>query len=49
LFVLALVCSLLAGYGMAGSRQRSWLHIMAFVAIAVITVFVVFELEYPRR
>jgi hypothetical protein len=49
LFVLALVCSLLAGYGMAGSRQRSWLHIMAFVAIAVITVFVILELEYPRK
>ena len=48
LLVLALVCSLLAGYGMAASKQRSWLHIMAFVAIAVITVFVILEIEYPR-
>jgi hypothetical protein len=48
LFVLALVCSLLAGYGMAVSKQRSWLHIMAFTAIAVITVFVILEIEYPR-
>jgi len=48
LFVLALVCSLLAGYGMAVSKRRSWLHIMAFTAIAVITVFVILEIEYPR-
>jgi hypothetical protein len=48
LFVLALVCSLLAGYGMAVSKQRSWLHILAFTAIAVITVSVILEIEYPR-
>lgn len=48
LFLLALVCSLLAGYGMAGTRRRSPLHIMAFSAVAVIAVFVVLEIEYPR-
>lgn len=48
LFLLALVCSLLAGYGMAVSKRRSWLHILAFAAIAVITVFVVLEIEFPR-
>ena len=48
LFLLALVCSVLAGYGMAASQQRSWLHILAFAAIAVITMFVVLEIEYSR-
>ena len=48
LFLLALVCSLLAGYGMAVSKERSWLHIIAFATVAVITVFVVLELEYAR-
>ena len=48
LFVIALVCSMLAGYGMAVSNQRSWLHIMAFTLIAVLTVFVILEIEYPR-
>ena len=48
LFLLALVCSLLAGYGMAVSKQRSWLHILAFTAIAVVTVFVILQLEYAR-
>lgn len=47
LFLLALLCSLLAGYGMAVSK-RSWLHILSFAAIAVITVSVVLEIEYPR-
>jgi uncharacterized membrane protein len=49
LFLLALVCSTLAGYSMATSRHRSWLHILAFVAIAVISVYVVLEIEYPRQ
>jgi hypothetical protein len=48
LFLLALVCSMLAGYGMAVSKRRSWLHIMAFVTIAVISVYVILEIEYPR-
>jgi hypothetical protein len=48
LFLLALVCSLLAGYGMAGDKERSWLHITAFVGITVLTVFVVLSIEYPR-
>jgi amino acid transporter len=48
LFVLALVCSLLAGFGTAGSKQRSWLHVTAFAAITVISVYVILDIEYPR-
>jgi len=48
LFLVALVCSLLAGYGMAVSKRHSWLHIFAFTMIAVFTVFVILEIEYPR-
>jgi hypothetical protein len=48
LFLLALVCSLLAGYGMAANRSRSWVHIVSFVAITVISVYVILEIEYPR-
>ena len=49
LFVLALLCALLAGHGMAGSEHRSWSHITAFAGITVISVYVVLDLEYPRR
>jgi hypothetical protein len=48
LFALGLACSLFAGYGMAASR-RSWLHILGFAAVTVITVFVVLDIEYPRQ
>ena len=48
LFALGLGCSLLAGYGMA-SRPRSWLHILGFTAVTVITVVVILDIEYPRK
>jgi protein-S-isoprenylcysteine O-methyltransferase Ste14 len=48
LFALGLGCSLVAGYGMATSR-RSWLHILGFTAVTVITVFVILDIEYPRQ
>ena len=48
LFLLALVCSVLAGYGMAVSKERTWLPIISFALVAVISVFVILEIEYPR-
>ena len=48
LFVLALLCSVLAGFGMAGCKNRSWLHILSFAAITVISVYVILDIEYPR-
>jgi hypothetical protein len=48
LFGLGLICSLLAGYRMAGGQQRSWLHILAFTVITVIIVYVILDVEYPR-
>jgi hypothetical protein len=48
LFGLGLGCSLFAGYGTATS-PRSWLHILGFTAITVITVVVILDIEYPRQ
>lgn len=48
LFVLGLICSLLAGYRMVSGQQRSWLHILGFTVITVIIVYVVLDIEYPR-
>jgi len=47
-FVLGLGCSLLAGYGMAASKRRSWIHIIGFAAILVISAYVILDIEYPR-
>ena len=46
--VLSLFSALLAGYGMS-CRGRSWLHVITYAAIISITLFVIMDLEYPRR
>lgn len=46
LISLALLSALLAGYGMACSSSR--IHMLVFAAILSITVYVIFDLEYPR-
>jgi hypothetical protein len=44
---LALASSMLAGYGMSSGRSRSWLHILGFTAMMAITLYVIFDLEFP--
>jgi len=48
LLFVALVCSVLAGYGMAANQRPSWLHITSFVVVVVLCVYVTLEIEYPR-
>ena len=48
LVVLALVCALLAGFGMAGGTARNWVHIVAFATVLTLTVYVIVDMEYPR-
>ncbi len=45
---LALVSALLAGLGMAGGRQRSWVHMIGFALIMGLSVYVIVDLEFPR-
>ncbi len=49
LSVLGLVCSLLAGYSIAGSQTRLvGLHLLAFALMMTVTIYVIFDLDYPR-
>ena len=48
LFGLALAASLLAGYGMTGSRVRSWFHMLGFALVVAFAVYVIMDIEYPR-
>jgi hypothetical protein len=48
LFGLALASALLAGYGMAGAKARSWLHMLGFAAAMAVSVYVILDLEFPR-
>jgi hypothetical protein len=40
---------LLAGYAMAGSKAPSWIHMLVFALILAGTVYVILDLEFPRR
>jgi hypothetical protein len=48
LFGLGSLCALLAGFRMSGTKHRSWVHILTFVAITVSVVYVTLDIEYPR-
>ena len=48
LLLLMLACSILAGYGMAHVRSRSWTHTVAFAAILALTIYVTLDYEFPR-
>ena len=48
LFGLALVSSLLVGYGMASSKARNWLHMLGLAFVMAVSVYVILDIEYPR-
>jgi hypothetical protein len=48
LFGLTLVSALLAGYGMAASKKPSWVHMIGFALSLAATVFVIYDIEFPR-
>jgi hypothetical protein len=49
LFGLALFCSVLAGYGLAGSQSWSrYLHMMGFALVITAVIYVVMDYDYPR-
>jgi hypothetical protein len=49
LLILGLVCSLLAGYVLAYTNTRNVrLHVVAFAIVVTLTIYVIFDLDYPR-
>ena len=48
LFGLGLGGSLLAGFGMAATKTRSWVHMVIFAGALAAALFVVTDLEFPR-
>jgi hypothetical protein len=45
---LALGSALLAGYQSAGEKGYDWPHKIGFAAVVAFTVYVIFDIEYPR-
>jgi len=48
MILMALVSSLIAGYGMALKKSRSWIHLIGFTLVLLVTIIVIIDLEYPR-
>src|SRR5262249_24715954 len=48
LMLLALVCAVLAGYGMTGDSRVRRTHTLAFAAVLTFTIYVILDLEFPR-
>src|SRR5947199_2003619 len=48
LFGLSMAASLVAGYGMTGSKLRSWIHMFCFALAMAVAVYVILDIEYPR-
>jgi hypothetical protein len=48
MILLALVCSLIAGYSMSIKKSRSWAHLIGFTLVMLVTIMVIIDLEYPR-
>ncbi len=49
LFLFTLAGALLAGFGMAGNKKRNWTHMLAFAATLSFSIYVILDLEFPRR
>lgn len=49
LFAISLICAFIAGQGLAAAKPRAWTHLVAFALLTCISIFVVLELEYPRK
>jgi hypothetical protein len=49
LMALALTAALLAGHGMSTAKTRSWTHVVGFAAAVAVSLYVIFEIEYPRQ
>ena len=45
---LSMGCSLLAGFGMAASTGRSWIHMVTFAGTLAVALYIVTDMEYPR-
>lgn len=46
---LSLLGALLAGYGMSGNTNRRWLYLLVSAAVMSLTVYLIVDLEFPRR
>jgi ABC-type glycerol-3-phosphate transport system permease component len=49
LIFLSLLTSLLVGYAMGSAKRHNWLHMILFALLISLTLYVIFDFEYPRH
>jgi hypothetical protein len=49
LFGLALIASMIAGYGMGRAESRAWFHVIGFAAVIAMVSYVILDIEHPRQ
>jgi len=47
--VLCAIGSILFGHSIGASQNRNWLHRLAFAGIIALSIYVILDLEFPRR
>lgn len=45
---LALASAVMVGYGMAGGKERNWLHTLGLAFVMAFAIYVILDVEYPR-
>lgn len=48
LYLVGLITAIVAGFGMAKTPGRNWLHRWVFALVVSMTLYVILDLEYPR-
>jgi CDP-diglyceride synthetase len=48
LAIMVLASCLLAGYDIAASKRRSWLHMLGYALLTTLALYVILDLEFPR-
>ncbi|MBS0171166.1 MAG: hypothetical protein JSR62_12490 [Nitrospira sp.] len=48
LLAAGMLCAFLVGYENADGKARQWVHMVVFIMMSGLTVYVIIEMEYPR-
>jgi hypothetical protein len=48
LIVLALVCSVMAGFATAEAATRNWFYMVCYASVVAFTLYTILEIEFPR-
>lgn len=48
IFLVSLVCALFAGYSLTSVNRFNYIHLLGFILVNVVIVYVILDMEFPR-